>query len=188
MRSIAKPGTDFGRPARRAAVRPMVRPWSPIWVVAAIATSSTRAGGRFGLRDINSRMHRMTRSSARVFAYMLPALPNGTRTPSTNTTSRTERALMSLLEARCRARLCYSPVTRRIDRVHMWSEPQLDVPWRRLRPSRGQVDRRHAHLLPAAGQVAGDALAERSLLGRLQGRRHDLTQRGYQGIGRHCQQ
>ena len=35
----------------------MVRPWSPIWVVAAIATSSTRSGGSDGLRRSSSRMH-----------------------------------------------------------------------------------------------------------------------------------
>ena len=49
IRSIAKPGTLCGRPASSAAVRPMVRPWSPIWVVAAIATSSTRSGGSDGV-------------------------------------------------------------------------------------------------------------------------------------------
>jgi hypothetical protein len=68
MRSIAKPGTDVGRPASRAAVRPMVRPWSPIWVVAAMATSSTRSAGIRGLRRSSSRIQRMTRSSARVLA------------------------------------------------------------------------------------------------------------------------
>ena len=35
----------------------MVRPWSPIWVVAAMATSSIRSGGRPGLRRSSSRMH-----------------------------------------------------------------------------------------------------------------------------------
>ena len=71
----------------------MVSPWSPIWVVAAMATSSTRSGGSDGLRRTSSRMHRMTMSSARVSAYMPlgPALPNGVRTPSTKTTSRTAR-------------------------------------------------------------------------------------------------
>ncbi len=88
MRSMAKPGTLWGRPARSAAVRPMVRPWSPIWVVAAMATSSTRSGGSDGLRRMRSRMHLMTRSSARVSAYWPLALPNGVRTPSTKTTSR----------------------------------------------------------------------------------------------------
>ena len=68
MRSIEKPGTDFGRPESSAARRPMVRPWSPICVVAAMATSSTRSGGSSGLRRISSRMHLMTRSSARVWA------------------------------------------------------------------------------------------------------------------------
>ena len=51
-----------------AAERPMVRPWSPIWVVAAMATSSTRSGGSAGLRRMSSRMTRTTRSSARVCA------------------------------------------------------------------------------------------------------------------------
>ena len=38
MRSIAKPGTVWGSPARIAPVRPRVRPWSPCCVVAAMAT------------------------------------------------------------------------------------------------------------------------------------------------------
>ena len=54
-------------------MRPMVRPWSPIWVVAAMATSSIRSGGSGGLRRSSSRMHLMTRSSARVSAYMAVA-------------------------------------------------------------------------------------------------------------------
>ena len=37
-------------------MRPMVRPWSPIWVVAAIATSSIRSGGSSGWRRSSSRM------------------------------------------------------------------------------------------------------------------------------------
>ncbi len=97
IRSMAYPGTVLGRPASSAAIRPMVSPWSPIWVVAAIATSSTRSGGNCGLRRISSRMQRITRSSARVSAYMPPALPNGVRTPSTKTTSRTCRGTASLL-------------------------------------------------------------------------------------------
>jgi len=48
------------------AVRPMVRPWSPICVVAAIATSSIFAGSRPGLRRSSSRIAFTTRSSARV--------------------------------------------------------------------------------------------------------------------------
>jgi hypothetical protein len=68
MRSIAKPGTDFGSPASSAAERPMVRPWSPVCVVAAMATSSTRSAGSAGLRRSSSRMQRTTRSSARVSA------------------------------------------------------------------------------------------------------------------------
>src|SRR5689334_10546196 len=75
----------------------MVRPWSPVWVVAAIATSSTRSGGSWGFRLTSSRMQRITRSSARVSAYMPPALPNGVRTPSTKTTSRLTRGTTSLL-------------------------------------------------------------------------------------------
>ena len=57
IRSMAKPGTDVGRPASSAAIRPMVSPWSPICVVAAIATSSTRSGGSSGWRRSSSRMH-----------------------------------------------------------------------------------------------------------------------------------
>ena len=38
-------------------MRPMVRPWSPICVVAAMATSSIRSGGSSGLRRSSSRMH-----------------------------------------------------------------------------------------------------------------------------------
>jgi hypothetical protein len=68
MRSMAKPGTVFGSPASSAAVRPMVSPWSPICVVAAMATSSTRWAGSDGLRRSSSRMQRTTRSSARVSA------------------------------------------------------------------------------------------------------------------------
>src|SRR6478735_1535096 len=58
-----------------------------------MATSSTLSLGRFGLRCSSSRMHRTTRSSARVWAYMpfSPALPNGVRTPSTKTTSESAR-------------------------------------------------------------------------------------------------
>src|SRR6478752_2710217 len=58
-----------------------------------MATSSTLSLGRLGLRCSSSRMHRMTRSSARVWAYMplSPALPNGVRTPSTKTTSLSAR-------------------------------------------------------------------------------------------------
>ena len=51
--------------------------------VLAVDPSSTRSGGSCGLRRINSRIQRITRSSARVSAYMPPALPNGVRTPST---------------------------------------------------------------------------------------------------------
>ena len=36
----------------------MVRPWSPVWVVAATATSSTRSAGSAGLRRSSSRMQR----------------------------------------------------------------------------------------------------------------------------------
>ena len=113
----------WGRPASSAAVRPMVRPWSPIWVVAAIATSSTRSGGSCGLRRRSSRMQRMTRSSARVPAYMPPALPKGVRTPSTKTTSRDVRDITGLLgepdvmllvgNLSLPATPCVVPVTRR---------------------------------------------------------------------------
>ena len=57
IRSIAYPGTDFGSPARTAALRPMVSPWSPVCVVAAMATSPIRSGGSAGLRRSSSRMH-----------------------------------------------------------------------------------------------------------------------------------
>ena len=68
IRSIAKPGTLRGRPASSAAIRPIVRPWSPICVVAAMATSSTRSGGSSGCRRSSSRMQATTMSSARVRA------------------------------------------------------------------------------------------------------------------------
>ncbi len=66
IRSMEYPGVVLGSPASSAAVRPIVRPWSPICVVAAMATSSTFSGGSCGLRRSSSRMHLMTRSSARV--------------------------------------------------------------------------------------------------------------------------
>ena len=80
-------GNGPGNPARMPAERPMVRPWSPTWVVAATATSSMRLG-KARVRRANSRKTLTTRSSARVSAKMpfLPALPNGVRTPSANTT------------------------------------------------------------------------------------------------------
>ena len=89
IRSMAKPGTERGSPARIRLVRPMVRPWSPVWVAAAMATSSIRSGGSSGCRRRSSRMTLTTRSSARVPAYwpLSPALPKGVRTPSTKTTS-----------------------------------------------------------------------------------------------------
>ena len=113
IRSMAYPGTERGSPASTAALRPMVRPWSPIWVVAAMATSPTRSGGRSGLRRSSSRMTRTTRSSARVWAYrpLGPALPNGVRTPSTKTTSRAVRGTCASLAMKALA-LCYSLVTR----------------------------------------------------------------------------
>src|SRR5579875_268301 len=89
IRSMAYPGTVRGSPARSAALRPIVRPWSPVWVVAAIATSSTRSFGSCGLRSSSPTIAFTTRSSALVPQYMpfSPARPNGVRTPSTNTTS-----------------------------------------------------------------------------------------------------
>ncbi len=98
IRSIAKPGTLVGSPARMAALRPMVRPWSPVWVVAAIATSSIRSGGSPGCRRSSSRITATTMSSERVCAYIPcgPALPNGVRAPSTKTTSRIERVMPPL--------------------------------------------------------------------------------------------
>ena len=136
IRSMAKPGTVLGRPASRAAVRPMVRPWSPIWVVAAMATSSTFSGGSCGLRRISSRMQRITRSSARVLAYIPPALPNGVRTPSTKTTSRTSRGTWSL-PRHGHFPGCYSPVTKR------GTTPRV------------------AHLTPATDVTAGGCAAPR---------------------------
>ena len=66
--SIAYPGTVTGRPARIAALRPIVSPWSPICVVAAIATSPILSSGNAGLRRSSSLMTRTTRSSALVSA------------------------------------------------------------------------------------------------------------------------
>ncbi|GAA1467703.1 hypothetical protein GCM10009620_16970 [Microbacterium thalassium] len=85
MRSIAKPGTVSGSPARMPTVRPRVRPWSPVWLVAAIATSSMRSLGTSGLRSIRPIVAFTARSSDRVFQYMpfSPARPNGVRIPST---------------------------------------------------------------------------------------------------------
>ncbi len=68
IRSIANPGTVTGRPASMAVARPIVSPWSPICVVAAMATSPILSGGRFGLRRSSSLMTRTTRSSALVSA------------------------------------------------------------------------------------------------------------------------
>ena len=51
-----------------AALRPIVSPWSPICVVAAIATSPIRSLGRFGLRRSSSLITRTTMSSALVSA------------------------------------------------------------------------------------------------------------------------
>src|SRR4051812_46589505 len=128
----------------------MVRPWSPIWVVAAMATSSTRSGGSCGLRRSSSRMQRMTRSSARVLAYMPPALPNGVRTPSTKTTSRTSRGTESLLGFSL-WRLCYWLVGFR----RLWFFA-LFLWLQRLRQIRHeQFD------LPAPGAEAGQRLAHR---------------------------
>ncbi|MDQ1117201.1 hypothetical protein QE406_003210 [Microbacterium testaceum] len=89
MRSTARPGTVIGSPARIAAVRPRVRPWSPVCDVAATATSSMRSFGTSPLRSINPMIALTTRSSARVFQYMpfSPARPKGVRIPSTKKTS-----------------------------------------------------------------------------------------------------
>ena len=98
IRSMAYPGTDFGSPASTAALRPMVSPWSPVWVVAAMATSPIRSGGSAGLRRSSSRITLTTMSSALVSAYRPfgPAFPNGVRTPSTKTTSRAVRGTFGL--------------------------------------------------------------------------------------------
>lgn len=55
---------DFTVPEPEATAE--VRPWSPVCVVAAMATSSMRAGSSPGLRRSSSRMVLTTRSSARV--------------------------------------------------------------------------------------------------------------------------
>ena len=85
MRSTAKPGTESGRPARRATSRPRVRPWSPTCAVAAKTTSSIRSGGSSGLRRRSSRTAFTPMSSARVFQNQpfSPARPKAVRTPST---------------------------------------------------------------------------------------------------------
>jgi len=79
IQSMAYPGTDFGSPASTAALRPMVSPWSPVWVVAAMATSPIRSGGSAGLRRSSSRITLTTMSSALVSVYRPfgPAFPNG---------------------------------------------------------------------------------------------------------------
>ncbi len=70
MRSTASPGTVCGSPARIATERPRVNPWSPVWLVAAIATSSMRSAGTAALRSIRPMVAFTARSSARVFQYM----------------------------------------------------------------------------------------------------------------------
>lgn len=89
MRSTASPGTVWGSPARIATDRPRVSPWSPVWLVAAMATSSMRSAGTAALRSIRPMVALTARSSARVFQYMpfSPARPKGVRTPSTKKTS-----------------------------------------------------------------------------------------------------
>ena len=84
IRSIAKPGTDCGSPARIATLRPSVSPWSPVCDVAAMATSSIRLAGTPGLRSMSPIVAFTARSSARVFQYMpfSPARPKGVRMPS----------------------------------------------------------------------------------------------------------
>ena len=88
QRSIEYPGTEFGKPASKVALRPIFIPWSPLCVAAAIATSSISVGAIFGLRSRSPRIARTIKSSARVPAYKLPAFPNGVRTASTKTTDR----------------------------------------------------------------------------------------------------
>jgi hypothetical protein len=58
----------LGQAREQQARRPRVRPWSPIWVVAAIGDLFDPLLGQFGVARSSSRMHRMTRSSARVWA------------------------------------------------------------------------------------------------------------------------
>src|SRR5436190_11205150 len=95
IRSTAKPGTVCGIPERSATSRPSVSPWSPTCAVAAKITSPMRSGGIPGLRRSNSRTTFTAMSSARVRQNMPlgPARPNGVRTPSTKTTSRSVRAI-----------------------------------------------------------------------------------------------
>jgi len=113
IRSMAYPGTDFGSPASTAALRPMVSPWSPVWVVAAMATSPIRSGGSAGLRRSSSRITLTTMSSALVSAYRPagPAFPNGVRTPSVKTTSRAMRGTWPPLVRRSMTPLYYLSVT-----------------------------------------------------------------------------
>src|SRR5690606_15433068 len=127
---------------------------SPIWVVAAMATSSTRSGGRPGLRRMSSRMTRTTMSSARVSAYSPfgPDLPKGVRTPSTNTTSR-EEGTDSLLVAGQLPPLCYWSVTTAHARLAHRPARRCGVAY--LRPYPG------GHRPPSAGRDVG------YLLGRM---------------------
>ena len=173
----------------------MVRPWSPIWVVAAMATSSTRSGGSSGLRRSSSRMQRTTRSSARVSAYMPfgPALPNGVRTPSTKTTSRNERDMGLLQECgagsdRARHPSSYPPVTHRRARgvptsgSAARSGAQAVTASASVSRSRRQLD------LPLAGAAGPQRLGDRSSASRGSGGLHTSRRtqvRGDQVLRRH---
>src|SRR4029453_2389217 len=129
IRSIAYPGVETGSPARRAAVRPMVSPWSPICVVAAMATSSMRSGDRLGVRRMSSLMHLITRSSARVSAYrpVGPAFPKGVLTPSTKTTSLTVRGTGSPpLVAETNPDATHEKKERKHGHPHPLDKPQRD--------------------------------------------------------------
>ncbi len=85
MRSTDTPGTEAGSPERITVVRPMVIPWSPIWVVAPQTLSSMRSLGTWGLRSSRVRMTLTTMSSARVSQNtpFWPARPKAVRTTST---------------------------------------------------------------------------------------------------------
>ena len=82
IRSMAYPGTHFGSPASTAALRPMVSPWSPVWVVVAMATSPMRSGGSPGLRQqLADHADDHVVGPGLGVRPVGPAFPNGVRTP-----------------------------------------------------------------------------------------------------------
>lgn len=70
-RLTVKPGTESGRPARRAAMRATLRLSSPAWLAAPSTTSSTRSGA-IPARATASRTTRAARSSGRTWASAPP--------------------------------------------------------------------------------------------------------------------